>query len=697
MRRVLVIVYLIAAAGSADTTAEAQQPPKIAAPPQVVTNDVVLPPAARGPAQTLVNDVVLPPARKTTLTGPSCPTTLTCPTPFASPRDYIPSPVTPQKIVNVQFDVIQKSDGSGNWQNTPADVAALNQLVTLANNNYYAMYLCVPSDPCPGVVYPTDAGLRLNLQRIVFIRDTSLYTSNNTNALLAVATALYPDSPQYINVFWTGGSFGSASAFALTPSDDRAYDQAVVMLGNTTSAGDGSYFNWGTIGLLVHELGHVFGLLHTFTGGCCPENYLPGNCRNLDDVFCPTTNPFPQMTGWGCDPYQPSSVNTCTNNIMGGTRELCEFSADQLGVIHMSLSRSSAQKYVEPTACLQSPSGMTLWLPLDEFYGTTALNPPGTAGAYVGAAAVVAGKVSRARQFNGTPSQHLNVPNYAGINFANFDFTLEAWILPGTIAGKQIIVSKEATQSGVTRGYSFFINNGFLGLDMADGTTSTFLTSSAAVAAGSWAHVGVTVNRHSATGGVFYVNGAPVSTFDPRPRNHSITNTSPLRVACDALTGGSCYQGSVDEVVAYARALTASEMQAIFAAQGKGRCKQYCSTPTVAYAQTQTTIAVNGQICNASDVPRTFIYWLEGTPAATCAGDDPIDGPAMFSPCTNIVTIPAGTCTTVPAQVARPSGFNNSGTSICYHLAVQSLGNNDVLNFRCSAMLLDFYSGPPRH
>jgi len=123
---------------------------------------------------------------------------------------------------------------------------------------------------------------------------------------------------------------------------------------------------------------------------------------------------------------------------------------------------------------------------------------------------------------------------------------------------------------GWTRGYAFFINNGLLGLEMADGTTSTFLTSSAAVAAGSWTHVGVTVNRHSATGGVFYVNGAPVSTFDPRPRNHSITNTSPLRVACDSLTGGSCYQGGVDEVVAYARALTAQEMQAIFAAQGKG-------------------------------------------------------------------------------------------------------------------------------
>ncbi|MFY9821508.1 MAG: hypothetical protein WAM82_09000 [Thermoanaerobaculia bacterium] len=193
MRCALVMVFLFAAAGRADATAEPQQPPKIAAPQ--VRNDVVLPPAARGPAQTLVNDVVLPLARKTTLTAsPSCPTTLTCPTPFASPRNYIPSPVSPQKIVNVQFVVIQKSDGSGNWQNTPADVAALNQLVTFANNNYYAMYNCVPSDPCPGVVYPTDAGLRLNLQRIAFIRDTSLYTSNDTNALLAAATALYPDS-----------------------------------------------------------------------------------------------------------------------------------------------------------------------------------------------------------------------------------------------------------------------------------------------------------------------------------------------------------------------------------------------------------------------------------------------------------------------------------------------------------------------
>jgi len=297
MRRALVIVCLIASAGRADTTVEPQQPPKIAA-PQVVTNDVVLPPAARGPAQTLVNDVVLPPARKTTLTAsPSCSTTLTCPTPFASPRDYIPSPVTPQKSVRIQLDIVQRSDGSGNWQNKPpADVAALNQLIMFANDNYYAMYQCVPSDPCPGVVYPTDAVLRLSQPASSSFRTRRCIRSNDTNALLAAVTALYPDSPQYINVFWTGGSFGGASAFALTPSDDRAYDQAVVMLGNTTSAGDGSYFNWGMIGLLVHELGHVFGLLHTYTGGCCPENYSPG-CRNLDDVFCPPTNPYPQMTG----------------------------------------------------------------------------------------------------------------------------------------------------------------------------------------------------------------------------------------------------------------------------------------------------------------------------------------------------------------------------------------------------------------
>jgi hypothetical protein len=382
---------------------------------------------------------------------------------------------------------------------------------------------------------------------------------------------------------------------------------------------------------------------------------------------------------------------------MGGTKENCLFTGRQLGIVHESLAMKNTNKYVEPTACLQPPLGMTLWLPFDEAYGTTALNAPGVAGAAIGGPSRVAGKASRARSFNGTPAQYVDVPDYPGSNFSTFDFTLEAWVFPTTVGGKHVIIAKEGVQSGVTRGYAFYVLNGSLGLDLADGTTSTFLSSSALVTPNTWTHVGVTVNRHLATGGVFYINGVPSGTFNPLPRNHSLTNVTPLRIACDTLTTTACFGGALDEVVAYARALTSTELQTIAQAQGAGRCKQYCAAPAVGFAQGQTTVSLNGRICNATDVAREYAYWFFGTPAATCPMTPALDGPPAFSPCTGTIVVPAGTCVSIPTQVPTPPGFGNTGAAICYRLAAQGLGNNDVATLRCAATLNDYFTGPNPH
>ncbi len=603
-------------------------------------------------------------------------------------RSYVPTPLTPTKFFQVNFNIIQKGDGSGNWTGSPNDIAALHTLVTWANNNFYQA-VCIPSDPCPGIVYPTNAHIQLKLRNIYILKSDTLWASSNVSSLLAAVVAAHPDALQQLNIFWTGGSYGGASAIALTPSDDRSYDQAIVMLHNTSSDGTGSYLQYAMTGTLVHELGHVFGLLHTYSAGCCPETGTVTSCDYLDDVFCPPTNPYPQTDNWSCDPTLPPSVNSCTNNMMGGVRDACLFSPLQLGRIDRSLSIMSAQKYVEPTVCLPPPAGMTLWLPFDEPYGTTAVNPPGTAGWLVGNPARVTGKASRALQFNGT-SDHVDVPSYAGVNFGTNNFTLEAWILPTGNAPIQVIAEKRIQQGGSYFGYSFFLYNGRLGVQIADGQYANYLAPTPVPTDGNWHHVAVVVSRHAALGGIFVVDGFPVSTFDPRARHGSLDNTAGFRVGSDTLSSSSFFKGGIDEVRAYTRALSANEIHAIFVAQGAGRCKQYCSTKDVRFGQNLPAVVINGQICNATAVPRAFMYWYEGTPAATCSANAAINGPPTFGPCSDFITVPPGTCVTVPTLVPRPPGFNNTGNSVCYRLAVQSLGNDDVANVRCEGVLADY-------
>ena len=639
------------------------------------------PRASSLPAQNLTDDVIPPPSGERLLAP--CGTTLTCPATFASMRSYVPTPLTPDKLFHVNFVIVQKGDGSGNWTSSPSDIADLHTLVTWVNNNFYQV-VCTPSDPCPGVVYPTNAHIQLELQNIYFLQSDPLWASSNVSSLLAAVVAAHPDALQQLNIFWTGGSTGGASAIARTPSYDRSYDQAVVMLHNTSA----THLQYGMAGTLVHELGHVFGLLHTYSGGLEPG---AASCDYLDDVFCPPTNPYPQTDNWSCDPTLPPSVNSCTNNMMGGVQDACLFSPLQLGRIHRELSITSAQKYVEPTVCLPPSAGMTLWLPFDEPYGTTALNPPGTAGTRVGNPTRVTGQASLALEFNGT-SDYVDVLSYAGVNFGTNNFTLEAWILPTPTGNApiQVIAEKRTQQGGSYYGYSFFLYNGLLGVQLADGQYANFLAPTPVPTDGHWHHVAVAVSRHAALGGVFYVDGFPVSTFDPRARHLSLNNAASFRVGSNTLSTPSFFEGGIDEVGAYGRALSANEIHAIFAAQGTGRCKQYCSTKDVRFGQNLPTVAINGQTCNATAVPRAFMYWYEGTPAATCSANAAVDGPPTFGPCSGFITVPPGTCVTVPTSVPRPPGFNNTGNSVCYRLAVQSLGNDDVANFHCEAVLADY-------
>ncbi len=70
------------------------------------------------------------------------------------------------------------------------------------------------------------------------------------------------------------------------------------------------------------------------------------NLNYLDDVFgLKTNNNCPHISSWGCDAFS-SSLDTCTNNLMGGNVSAGYLSPKQIGIMHRSLRVKSMRQKI---------------------------------------------------------------------------------------------------------------------------------------------------------------------------------------------------------------------------------------------------------------------------------------------------------------------------------------------------------------
>jgi len=296
-----------------------------------------------------------------------------------------------------------------------------------------------------------------------------------------------------------------------------------------------------------------------------------------------------------------------------------------------------------PSACTTPPSGMVAWWPFDENpIDITAHEIAGYGGPYDGTyvnnPAHYSGFVDGGVLFNGISSSPLNyveVPNHANLNFGTGDFSIDAWILHKEGAsGVETIIDKR--EQSPAKGYSFFLYNGQLGFQLADaaGSSSTcstvpstsactnYILSDSNLADSKWHHVAVTIDRDNSTGGIWYIDGAPQSTFNPAYRIGSLDNTSPLRIARHSFSESNFFRGVIDEVELFNRVLTASEVEAIYNAGEYGKCKLNIPPPafdlTVSKTGDGTVISDDGGIncgadCNENYASGTLVV-LTATP-----------------------------------------------------------------------------------
>jgi hypothetical protein len=204
------------------------------------------------------------------------------------------------------------------------------------------------------------------------------------------------------------------------------------------------------------------------------------------------------------------------------------------------------------SAAAQTP-GLVAAYAFNETSGTTVIDVSGNNNGTMGSTVtrIATGKFGGALVFNGTNTL-VTIPNSASLQLTT-GMTLEAWVNPSaaTSAWRDVIykgndnyyLSATSTSSGKPAGGGTF------------GATTVETFGATILPVNTWTHLAVTYDGATLR---LYVNGAQVSSL--ARTGNLLTSTNPLQIGGDSIYG-QFFQGMIDEVRVYNRALSQAEIQ----------------------------------------------------------------------------------------------------------------------------------------
>lgn len=202
------------------------------------------------------------------------------------------------------------------------------------------------------------------------------------------------------------------------------------------------------------------------------------------------------------------------------------------------------------------PSGAVAWWRAEN----NALDSIGSNnGTLNGGATYAAGHIGNAFSFN-TVGDNITVPDSASLDLGG-SFTIEAWVYLTNRNSHYMIVTKAPSvgPSNYPGNYELRVTptTGYLELGFEYSGGLNFWTSTSAVPLNQWSHIAVVYT--SGTSVEFFVDG--VSSGTSSTTRTPLVNNSILRIAARA--DGYSFNGAIDELALFSRALTASEIQHI--------------------------------------------------------------------------------------------------------------------------------------
>lgn len=342
-------------------------------------------------------------------------------------------------------------------------------------------------------------------------------------------------------------------------------------------------------------------------------------------------------------------------NVANGTDAwltLTNVQANQAGNYQVAITNvagwaTSSVAVLTVTSCSQAPSALVAWYPgegnVDDYAGTNNGTPLNIV--------YVPGKVGQAFSFNGSTARRVLIADNPVFKLTN-SFTVECWI---NIAGDGGIIFYRGDNRtgldpiGISMGASGFVN--FFVTSETQNTTIT-----APVAYNQWKHIAATLDGAS---GVMrlYVDGAigAQTTTTVRPIGDLDPNFQPS-VAIGNASGTSYnfpFNGLIDEMSVYSRALSQSEVQGIFTAGVLGKCL----TPAILVPPTNQNVVVGNTAkfaVVASGSPTLTYQWTFNSTNLAGATANVLVLP-------NVQTNQAGD---YAVQISNPVGVTNSGIAV---------------------------------
>lgn len=217
--------------------------------------------------------------------------------------------------------------------------------------------------------------------------------------------------------------------------------------------------------------------------------------------------------------------------------------------------------------CVAAPQGLSAWFTFDE----PQFRQPGEHRPLQ-----APGLVGHALKFNGK-DQYLEIPSTPGLNMGEEDFTAELWIRTADSVHTRNIVDKRDHRPV---GYLIHIYKGHVAFQVAnEENVDGVFALSINIADNRWHHVAGVVQRLPPAHLAIYVDG--VKQPEKSKQNAPMANldsTAPLWLgrhhANKMIDRNDVYfEGEIDELSTYHRALTAAEILSIFRAGSHGKCR----------------------------------------------------------------------------------------------------------------------------
>ena len=389
----------------------------------------------------------------------------------------------------------------------------------------------------------------------------------NENGVYSVEFWFYPKATglQYILDFRVANSASQAATIAFDYHGNREIDYVIYGAGVPWPAP-------GTIALSLNEWHHV-GIIHDSVNNRV-ISYVDGK-KDIDATYSWDFTPIASPLKIG---IRSGTYTVPTNGII-----------DEVAIYNRALSVGEIQQHYlngsYEVECVLPPSGLVSWWPGD---GDATDILGGNDGNLMNGADFTVGKVGQAFYLDGA-DDYVEVPDATNLDIPG-SFTVDAWVRLDELKYISTILTKEHNALPFDVNYNLHILDYKMFFALTFDAGASLLTGSGGCDAGGCYVIGATTLTSSNLGQFLhvaavyddttktltvYLNGVKDGEATFFTSGKPMTNVEPIRIGRrNAYSAATNFNGVIDELELFDRALPASEIQAIYNAGSAGKCKK---------------------------------------------------------------------------------------------------------------------------